>query len=258
MSERKPLISGNWKMHHNHFEAIQMVQSLSYQLTDDDYSNCDVSVHPPFTDIRSIQTVLESDNIPILLGAQNCHEEEKGAFTGEISTGMLEKLNVKLVIAGHSERREIFGETDVQINAKIKAIFKHGMTPILCVGETLEQREAGGAKDKVRNQLIEGLQGIGKERVSSMVIAYEPIWAIGTGATATPDDAQEMCAHVRTCIKELVGKASSQSVRVQYGGSVKPVNISELMQEEDIDGALVGGAALEADSFTRIVQYRLQ
>ena len=146
----------------------------------------------------------------------------------------------------------------MQINAKIKAIFKHGMTPILCVGETLEQREAGGAKDKVRNQLIEGLQGIGKERVSSMVIAYEPIWAIGTGATATPDDAQEMCAHVRNCIKELVGKASSQSVRVQYGGSVKPVNISELMQEEDIDGALVGGAALEADSFTRIVQYRLQ
>ncbi|MBT96238.1 MAG: triose-phosphate isomerase [Acidimicrobiaceae bacterium] len=258
MTERKPLISGNWKMHHNHFQAIQMVQSLSYQLNNDDYSYCDVSVHPPFTDLRSIQTVLESDNIPISLGAQHCHEQEKGAFTGEVSTGMLEKLNVKLVIVGHSERREIFNETDSQVNAKIKAIFKHGMTPILCVGETIDERDAGDAETKIKNQLIEGLQGIGKDRVGKMVIAYEPIWAIGTGATATPADAQEMCAHVRNCILEISGKSPSESIRIQYGGSVKPVNIADLMMQNDIDGALVGGAALEAESFARLVQYRLQ
>ena len=235
-----------------------MVQSLSYQLNTDDYSHCDISVHPPFTDLRSIQTVLESDNIPILLGAQHCHEQEKGAYTGEVSTGMLEKLNVKLVIVGHSERREIFNETNSQINAKAKAIFKHHMTPILCVGETLDERDAGIAKDKVKIQLDEGLQGIGKDRVGSMVIAYEPIWAIGTGATATPEDAQEMCAHVRDCIRQISGKATAEMVRVQYGGSVKPVNIAELMSQDDIDGALVGGAALEAESFARIAQYRLQ
>ena len=215
-------------------------------------------MHPPFTDLRSIQTVLESDNIPILLGAQHCHEQEKGAYTGEVSTGMLEKLNVKLVIVGHSERREIFKETNSQINAKAKAIFKHHMTPILCVGETLDERDAGIAKDKVKIQLDEGLQGIGKDRVGSMVIAYEPIWAIGTGATATPEDAQEMCAHVRDCIRQISGKATAEMVRVQYGGSVKPVNIAELMSQDDIDGALVGGAALEAESFARIAQYRLQ
>ena len=235
-----------------------MVQSLSYQLNTDDYSHCDISVHPPFTDLRSIQTVLESDNIPILLGAQHCHEQEKGAYTGEVSTGMLEKLNVKLVIVGHSERREIFNETNSQINAKAKAIFKHHMTPILCVGETLDERDAGIAKDKVKIQLDEGLQGIGKDRVGSMVIAYEPIWAIGTGATATPEDAQEMCAHVRDCIRQISGKATAEMVRVQYGGSVKPVNIAELMSQDDIDGALVGGAALEAENFARIAQYRLQ
>ena len=235
-----------------------MVQSLSYQLNADDYSYCDISVHPSFTDLRSIQTILESDNIPILLGAQHCHEQEKGAYTGEVSTGMLEKLNVKLVIVGHSERREIFNETNSQINAKAKAIFKHHMTPILCVGETLDERDAGIAKDKVKIQLDEGLQGIGKDRVGSMVIAYEPIWAIGTGATATPEDAQEMCAHVRDCIRQISGKATAEMVRVQYGGSVKPVNIAELMSQDDIDGALVGGAALEAESFARIAQYRLQ
>ncbi len=141
MTDRKPLISGNWKMNHNHFEAIQMVQTLSYQLSSDDYTACDVSVHPPFTNLRSIQTVLESDHIPISLGAQHCHEEEKGAYTGEVSSGMLEKLNVKLVIVGHSERREIFNESNEQVNSKIKAIFKHSMTPILCVGETIEERE---------------------------------------------------------------------------------------------------------------------
>ncbi|HJM98764.1 MAG TPA: triose-phosphate isomerase [Acidimicrobiales bacterium] len=257
MAERKPLISGNWKMHHNHFEAIQMVQSLSYQLNSDDYNVCDVSVHPPFTDLRSIQTVLESDHIPISLGAQHCHEEEKGAYTGEVSAGMLEKLNVKLVIVGHSERREIFGESNGQVNSKVKAIFKHGMTPILCVGETIEEREEGKAESKVRTQLEEGLQGIGRERIGTMVVAYEPIWAIGTGATATPEDAQNMCAHVRESIKSIAGNGPAETIRIQYGGSVKPVNAAELMSQKDIDGALVGGAALEAESFARIIQYRL-
>ena len=254
---RKPLISGNWKMHLNHFEAIQTVQTLSYQLDENDYEACDVSIHPPFTDLRSVQTVLESDRIPIGLGAQHCHFEEKGAFTGEVSPGMLEKLNVQYVIVGHSERREIFGEQDEIINAKVKAVFKHTMTPILCVGETIDEREEGNAQSKVQKQIQSGLKGVGKERISSMVIAYEPIWAIGTGMTATPVDAQEMCAFVRRCVKEIAGGTIADAIRIQYGGSVKPVNAAELLSQPDIDGALVGGASLEAESFARIIKYRL-
>ncbi len=212
---------------------------------------------PTLHKLRSIQTVLESDRIPISLGAQHCHQDEKGAYTGEVSAGMLEKLNVKLVIVGHSERREIFGESNGQINSKIKTIFKHGMTPILCVGETIEEREEGEAETKVRRQLEEGLQGIGRERIGAMVVAYEPIWAIGTGATATPEDAQNMCAYVRESIASIAGKSAAETLRVQYGGSVKPINAAELMTQKDIDGALVGGAALEAESFARIIQYRL-
>lgn len=256
MSERKPLISGNWKMHHNHFEALQLVQSLSYELEKDDYEVVDVSVHPPFTDIRTVQTTLDADRIPILLGAQHCHFEEKGAFTGEVAPSMLAKLNVKLVIVGHSERREVFGESDEMVNAKVKAILGQQMTPILCVGETLDEREAGDAETKVQGQLEAGLAGVARDKVASMVIAYEPIWAIGTGKTATPEDAQAMCAHVRQCVAAISGDDAAASVRVQYGGSVKPSNAAELMAQPDIDGALVGGASLEADSFARIVQYR--
>jgi triosephosphate isomerase (TIM) len=245
---RKPLISGNWKMHHNHFEAIQVVQKLSYILKKDDYEAVDVSVHPPFTDVRSVQTVLESDDIPIALGAQHCHWEEKGAFTGEVSPTMLAKLNVRYVIAGHSERREVFGETDEMVNKKVKAILRHGMTPILCVGETLEEREAGGTEDKVLGQVKAGLAGVKQEQVDGLVIAYEPIWAIGTGRTATSDNAQVVCAAIRG----VVGPAT----RIQYGGSVKPGNIAELMSMADIDGALVGGASLDPDEFAQIVQYR--
>ncbi|MGI9624259.1 MAG: triose-phosphate isomerase [Acidimicrobiales bacterium] len=257
MSDRKPLISGNWKMHHNHFEAIQMVQSLSYELDGQDYDAVDVSVHPPFTDIRSIQTLIDADRIPIQLGAQHCHFEEKGAFTGEVSPAMLAKLNVKLVIVGHSERREIFAETDADVNAKVKAILKNGMTPILCCGETLDEREAGEAESKVAGQIQAGLVGVSRDAVAGLVVAYEPIWAIGTGKTATPDDAQAMCAHVRSVVGELSGATAAEKVRVQYGGSVKPVNTAELMAQPDIDGALVGGASLEAPSFSRIIQYRL-
>jgi triosephosphate isomerase len=247
-AKRKPLISGNWKMHHNHFEAIQVVQKLSYILKKDDYAEVEVSVHPPFTDIRSVQTVLESDDIPVALGAQHCHWEDKGAFTGEVSPTMLAKLNVRYVIAGHSERRELFGETDEMVNKKVKAILKQGMTPILCVGETLEEREAGSTEAKVTGQVQAGLAGVKQEQIDALVVAYEPIWAIGTGRTATSEDAQAVCATIR----EIVGT----STRIQYGGSVKPTNIAELMAMPDIDGALVGGASLDPDEFARIVQFR--
>ncbi len=172
MPPRKPLISGNWKMHHNHFEAIQLVQKLSFRLKDSDYDAVDVSVHPPFTDLRSIQTVLDADKIPISLGAQNCHWEEKGAFTGEVSPAMLAKLNVAYVIIGHSERRELFGETDEWVNKKLHAVLKHGMTPIMCVGETLDEREAGGTDAKVNGQVRNGLNGVSADAVAAMVIAY--------------------------------------------------------------------------------------
>ena len=256
---RKPLISGNWKMHHNHFEALQLVQKLSYLLTADDHDAVTVSVHPPFTDLRTVQTYFMSEKevIPIALGAQHCHHEESGAFTGEIAPGMLAKLDVEYVIAGHSERRELFGETDGMVNAKVLAILKAGMTPILCCGETLEEREADSTESKVRGQVEAGLEGVSPEQVGAMVIAYEPIWAIGTGRTASSEDAQAVCALVREVVQGAAGDAAAAAVRIQYGGSVKPTNAAELMAQPDIDGALVGGASLAADDFARIVQYRL-
>ena len=257
MADRKPLISGNWKMNHNHFEAIQMVQKLSYALSRNDYDVVDVSVHPPFTDLRSIQTVLESDDIPIALGAQNCHWEAKGAFTGEVSPAMLAKMNVSVVIVGHSERRELFGETDDEVNRKVKAVLANGMTPIMCCGETLGEREADGAVAKVKRQVLAGLAGLKAEQVAGLVIAYEPIWAIGTGMTATPEDAQEMCSAIRGVVRSKWGAEAADGVRIQYGGSVKGVNAPDLMGQPDIDGALVGGASLDADEFARIIAYRL-
>ncbi len=253
---RRPLISGNWKMHHNHFEAIQCVQKLAYLLTADDYDALDVSVHPPFTDLRSIQTLISGDRLAMVLGAQHCHWEEKGAFTGEVSPAFLAKLDVRYVIVGHSERRELFGETDEMVNRKVKAVIANGMTPILCVGETLQEREAGITETKVLGQLAADLDGVPAEEIGSMVVAYEPIWAIGTGRTATAEDAQAMCHAVRAAVAAAAGEAVGATLRVQYGGSVKASNIAELMAEEDIDGALVGGASLEPDEFARIVQYR--
>ncbi|HEV2766909.1 MAG TPA: triose-phosphate isomerase [Acidimicrobiales bacterium] len=253
---RKPLISGNWKMNHNHFEAIQTVQKLSYQLTRDDYDAVDVSIHPPFTNLRSVQTVLEADDIPVALGAQHCHWEDKGAFTGEISPPMLAKLNVRYVIAGHSERRDLFAETDEMVNRKVRAILAAGMTPIMCVGEHLEEREDGTAEQRVSSQVEAGLADVSAEQVAGMVIAYEPIWAIGTGRTATPEDAQAMSATIREVVRRSKGGDSAGSVRIQYGGSVKPTNAGELMGQPDIDGALVGGASLDPDDFSRLVQFR--
>lgn len=257
-SNRRPLISGNWKMHLNHFEAIQTIQKLAYLLTKDDFAMVDVSVHPPFTDIRSVQTLIDADELRILLGAQNCHHEEKGAFTGEVSPVFLNKLGVQLVIVGHSERRKLFGESDEDVSNKVAAVLRQGMTPILCVGETLEERESGRTSSKVLGQVKSGLGGIKAEQVAGLVVAYEPIWAIGTGRTATAGDAQAVIGAIRASIGESHGARAAEGVRLLYGGSVKAANIAELMFQPDIDGALVGGASLDPAEFARIVQYRLR
>ncbi|MFZ9818688.1 MAG: triose-phosphate isomerase [Ilumatobacteraceae bacterium] len=254
---RKPLISGNWKMNLNHFEAIQTVQKLAYLLTKDDFAAVDVSVHPPFTDIRSIQTILDADEMKIVLGAQHCHWEDKGAFTGEVSPIFLAKLAVEYIIVGHSERRELFGETDEQVAKKISAILRHKMTPIVCVGETLEERQQGRTAEKVLGQVRAALAGRTADVVAGLVIAYEPIWAIGTGMTASAGDAQAVIGAIRAEVSSLVGAKAAQGVRIQYGGSVKASNIAEIMAQPDVDGALVGGASLEPAEFARIVQYRL-
>jgi triosephosphate isomerase len=249
---RRPLISANWKMNHNHFEAIQTVQKLAYLVTKDDLEHVDVSIHPPFTDIRSVQTVIVADKLLLAVGAQNCHWEDKGAFTGEVSPLFLAKLNVQYVIVGHSERRQLFCETDQDVAKKIVAVQRHSMTPIVCVGETLEEREAGETEATVLGQLRNAFEGLKSDKVASLVVAYEPIWAIGTGRTATSEDAQHVCAAIRGCIGEMAGAEAAQSVRIQYGGSVKSSNIAELIDQPDIDGALVGGASLDPDEFARI------
>jgi len=251
---RTPLISGNWKMNLDHFEALRNLQKLAWLLPKDIYQRVDVSIHPPFTDIRTLQTSIEADRMDILLGAQHCHHKVNGAFTGEVSPLFLQKLDVKLVICGHSERRDLFGETDEMVNAKVKAILKHNMTPIMCVGESLAEREAGETEAKVLGQVVNGLQGVKKAEVGSMVIAYEPIWAIGTGKTATADDAQQVCASIRAAVTASFGADAGASVRIQYGGSVKPGTTEELMAQPDIDGALVGGASLDPDDFAQIVK----
>jgi triosephosphate isomerase (TIM) len=258
MADRKPLISGNWKMNLNHFEATALVQKLVYELGEEDYASADVSIHPPFTDIRTVQVyfLAETEPVPMAIGAQNCHWEDQGPFTGEISPAMLAKLDVRYVIVGHSERRELFGETDETVNRKVHAVLRWEMTPILCVGEALDEREAGTTEAKVTGQMRAGLAGVSPERVGGLVIAYEPIWAIGTGRTATPEDAQAVCATIRRTVASLAGAAAADTVRVQYGGSVKPENAADLMACPDIDGALVGGASLDAASFAGIVRFR--
>ncbi|MFM7251751.1 MAG: triose-phosphate isomerase [Ilumatobacteraceae bacterium] len=249
---RTPLISGNWKMNLNHFEAIQIVQKLAYLVGKDELAVADVSLHPPFTDIRSVQTVLDADRLGFALGAQHCHWEDGGAFTGEVSPLFLAKLGVQYVIVGHSERRQLFGETDEMVNRKAASIIRHGMTPIVCVGETLDEREAGAALERVVGQVAAALEGRSAPQVGALVIAYEPVWSIGTGRTATAADAQEVCAAIRAAVGEQFGSEAAAGVRIQYGGSVKAANIAELMACPDIDGALVGGASLDADEFARI------
>lgn len=255
MTERKNLICGNWKMNATHLEAIQMVQKLSYRLDTADYERVEVVVAPPFTSLRSVQTVIEADHLAIQLGAQNVHWEESGAFTGEISASMLAKLSVKYVIVGHSERRQLFGEDDSTVNKKVKAVLESGMDPILCVGETLEEREGGSTSEVVRRQLIGGLKGVEAEDVARIVVAYEPIWAIGTGRNADPDTAGEVVEVLRNTLTEVYDGEKAESVRILYGGSVNAGNIAGFMAKRHIDGALVGGASLDPDSFASIVRY---
>ena len=251
---RKNLFAGNWKMNANHLEAIQMVQKLSYRLDIGDYERVDVVVCPPFTALRSSQTVIETDHLPILLGAQNVDWHDKGAFTGEIAPAMLSKLSVSYVIVGHSERRQMFGESDEIVNKKAKAVIGAGMTPIVCVGETEEERDAGQAEEIVGGQVRASLAGIEPEVVGSLVVAYEPIWAIGTGKTASADDAGAMCSFVRSTVGTFAGGAA-EDVRILYGGSMNPGNVAGLMAKRDIDGGLVGGASLDPDTFASVIRY---
>jgi triosephosphate isomerase len=255
MSERKPLIVGNWKLHANHLEAIQMVQKLSYRLDNADYDRVEVVVAPPFTALRSAQVVIEQDRMRFGLGAQDVYWEEKGAFTGEVSAPMLAKLAVSHVIVGHSERRQHFGETDETVNKKARAVLAAEMKPIVCVGETLEKREAGQAEELVVSQVKGGLARLDAESIAASSIAYEPIWAIGTGRTASPDDAGLIAGIIRETVRDIANSDAAESVRVLYGGSVNAGNIKDFMAKKDIDGALVGGASLDPDKFAAIVRY---
>ncbi|MEY3615872.1 MAG: triose-phosphate isomerase [Actinomycetota bacterium] len=254
--ERTPIVSGNWKMNNHHFEAIQSVQKLAYLLQKEDLDAVEVTLHAPFTDLRSMQTLIDADQLRFKLGAQNCHSEDKGAFTGEISPTFLAKLGVQYVIVGHSERRELFGETDDFVASKVAAVQKNGMTPILCVGETLAEREAGLTLDKVRTQVHAALAKRSNEQVKNMVIAYEPIWAIGTGKNATAQEAQAVIAAIRAEVAHVSSGPAAAAIRLQYGGSVKAGTIADIMRQPDIDGVLVGGASLDPTEFARIVQYR--
>ena len=251
---RKDLMAGNWKMNATHLEAIQMVQKLGYRLDPADHDRVDVVVCPPFTALRSVQTVIEADYLRIQTGAQDVHWEDAGAFTGEVSPGMLASLRVKYVIVGHSERRQLFGENDAVVTRKLRAVLGAGMTPILCVGETLEHREAGVTEEVIGGQLQTGLAGLDAETVGALVVAYEPIWAIGTGRTADADTAAAAIGFLRSRIRDGWGEAAEET-RILYGGSVNPGNIAGLMAKRDIDGGLVGGASLDPDTFAALVRY---
>ena len=253
-AHRRPLVSGNWKMHHDHLQSIRTVQDLGLRLTPADVASLDVSVHPAFTSLRSVQTVIEDRAIPVALGAQHCHDEDQGAFTGEVSPPMLARLGVSLVIVGHSERRQFFGQSDTIVASTLRAVLRHGMTPLLCVGETEEEREDGATEARLTAQVTAALDGLAPDAVAGMVVAYEPIWAIGTGRTATAEDAQGACAHVRSVVAGLAGEEAAGALRIQYGGSVRPDNSAELLAQPDVDGALVGGASLDAATFAAIVQ----
>ena len=254
---RKPIMAGNWKMNLNHIDAVGLVQKLAFTLADKGYDpeRSECVVVPPFTDIRTVQTLVEGDKLPIAYGAQDLSQHDDGAYTGDISSSMLTKLGCSYVIVGHSERREYHGESDEIVNAKARKALEAGLTPIICVGESLEVRKAGGHVDHVLAQVRGALSDVTAEQVASLVIAYEPIWAIGTGEVATPEDAQEVCGAIRAAIAELYDAPTAEAVRIQYGGSVKPGTVADIMAKPDIDGALVGGASLKADDFAAIVRF---
>ncbi|MBM3686255.1 MAG: triose-phosphate isomerase [Actinobacteria bacterium] len=253
---RRPLMAGNWKMNINHLEAIALVQKLAFALNDADYDAVDVAVIPPFTDLRSVQTLIDGDGYRITYGAQDISVHDSGAFTGEISGTMLAKLGCTYVLVGHSERREYHSEGDDVAAAKVRAARRHGLIPILCVGEGLAVRQEGRHVEHVLAQVTAGLDDLPGEAVSTMVIAYEPVWAIGTGEVATPGDAQEVCRAIRALLSER-GEGVAEAVRILYGGSVKVSNVAAIMAEPDVDGCLVGGASLDPDEFVGIVRYRL-
>jgi len=249
---RRPIFGGNWKMHKTIKEAIRTVEELKKKI--ENLREVEAVIFPPFTDLSAVKKAVAGTDIS--LGAQNMHGEKKGAYTGEISPLMLLDVGCEYVILGHSERRQYFGENDEQINKKVKMALSLDLTPVLCVGERLEERKDGKAKEVVAAQLRKCLEGINLQNGERLVIAYEPIWAIGTGETASPEQAQEMHLFIRGILVELLGKGIASAIRIQYGGSVKPENIRSLMCQPDIDGALVGGASLEASSFARIIRYK--
>jgi triosephosphate isomerase len=255
---RTPLMAGNWKMNLDHLQATHLVQKLDWTLRDGkhDYAAVEVAVLPPFTDLRSVQTLIDGDRLELVHGAQDLSVHDSGAYTGEVSGAFLAKLGCTYVVVGHSERREHHGETDEVVAAKLAAAYRHGLTPIFCVGEGLEVRQAGDHVDHVLAQVRAGLADIPPEQARTMVIAYEPVWAIGTGEVATPEDAQEVCAAIRTALAELYSGDLADGVRVLYGGSVKAGNVAAIMAQEDVDGALVGGASIVPEEFASICRYR--
>lgn len=254
---RTPLMAGNWKMNKNHQEAVVLVQKLAWTLSDKrhDHSAVEVAVIPPFTDLRSVQTLIDGDRLAITYGAQDVSAHDAGAYTGEISAAMLAKLGCRYVVVGHSERRQYHGEDDALVNTKTRKVIAAKMTPIVCVGEGLEVRQAGQQAEYTLGQLDGALAGLDAETVAALVVAYEPVWAIGTGEVATPDDAQEVCAAIRARIAEVHGDEAAAATRILYGGSVKAANIAAIMQQRDVDGALVGGASLEVEEFGGICRY---
>ncbi|MDH6227528.1 MULTISPECIES: triose-phosphate isomerase [Streptomyces] len=258
MTTRTPLMAGNWKMNLNHLEAIAHVQKLAFALAEKDYEAVEVAVLPPFTDLRSVQTLVDGDKLKVKYGAQDVSAHDSGAYTGEISGAMLAKLKCSFVAVGHSERRQYHDETDEIVNAKVKAAFKHELTPILCVGEELEVRQAGRHVEHTLAQVEGGLKDVPAEQAETVVVAYEPVWAIGTGQVCGADDAQEVCGAIRGKLAELYSQDVADKIRIQYGGSVKSGNVAEIMSKPDIDGALVGGASLDVDEFVKIVRFRDQ
>ena len=249
---RKPLIAGNWKMNLNHLEAIALVQKIAFALPDKYFDKVDVAVIPPFVDIRSVQTLIEGDKLRIGYGAQDVSVHESGAYTGEVGAAMLAKLGCTFAVVGHSERRQYHNEDDATVLAKAKQALKHELTPIVCIGEGLNVRDSGTHVAHNLEQLRGSLKGLSAEQVGKVVIAYEPVWAIGTGKVATPADAQEVCGAIRGELTQLVGAEVAETVRVLYGGSVNAKNIGELIKQTDIDGALVGGASLKGDEFATL------
>jgi triosephosphate isomerase len=249
-------MAGNWKMNLNHLEAIAHVQAIAFSLTDDDYDAVEVGVMVPFTDIRSVQTLTDADKIRIVYGSQDISAHDSGAYTGEISGPMLAKLGCTYAVVGHSERRAYHDEDDAVVNSKVVAAYRNNLTPILCIGEEKEIREAGDHVAHTLSQLDGGLAGIPAEQAETIVIAYEPVWAIGTGLTATPEDAQEMCSAIRARLAGLYSQDLADKIRIQYGGSVKGSNAAAIMAQPDVDGALIGGASLDPEDFVAIIRFR--